>query len=508
MNRIRPPDRWGGWARAGVTHGAVLAGARVVGLTVEVGATAILMRKLGPAPFGLVAMATSLVVAFGVLADAGVGTSLVSDRRFDEHRVAAATVLSAAVGVLMGLVALAATPLVVGFYGDPRIAVVWQLSCVLLAVTTLASVPTAIAQRHEQFWVMGWTPVVASTLAAASALMLAQVRTDFWPILLRQAVTAIVAVIAMWCLVRPRMRRPRRADFAEVYRFSRGLVGFNFLNILNRHADNVIVGRALGEQALGFYMLAYNFLMLPLTQIGGIIRGVAYPRLSRMAPRWQEVGEGLAALMRYVAMFATPLFLGMALAAPEIVLVIFGQVWTPSILPLRVLALLAIYQAPFALSGLAYIVTRKTDVMARWGAIATPVILMSFFVGLPWGITGVAIAYALASLALAWPLTRVVASVLEVPPALFARAALWGGATGLVGAIPVLLVYACAKALGFSAAAVLGVSVMAGLLGEVLLLVGVMRCWWSAGRGLEKFLASVIQRSPSPSPLPEGKGPG
>jgi len=448
---------------------------RALTVAIEFATTIYLMRLLGPEPFGLIAMATGLLVAFAVFKDAGAGSSLVSDRHLTDSRVGAASLIAFLFGIGAMLIALACTPLVVDFYGDERLTPIWIIVCLALWIAPMSSLPNSLAQRQHRFWLISWVPLIGAIGASASALLLVQVRQDYWPILAFQVVGGVLSFIALWLFVRPKLARPSRQDVREVFHFGRGLVGFDALNILNRYADNVIIGFFLGSHALGLYLLAYKVLMVPLQEIGGLISTLAYPRLSRLAPQWQEIGLGLSHVMRDVGVFATPLCLGIALAAPELISVVFGSAWMGALIPLQVLALLGIFQAPFARIGLAYTVSRNTGEMARWAMLSTPAIVLSFITGIPWGIEGVAIAYAATSVALLLPLLRIGAAVLGVSPWLLAKGGFKGIAIGCLGSLPLVATYFAAKGAAWDDLTVLVLTVVAGAVSEACMYVYRMR---------------------------------
>ena len=454
---------------SGLPSSVAVGSGRAVVVAIEFATIIYLMRQLGPEPFGLVAMAMAIIVAFEVFSESGAGASLVSDRQLNEKGIGAAFVIAAGLGMLLMLVALACTPLVVSFYGDPRLEIIWIISCVIMGSSALLAIPKSLALREQRFWLLSWGAAFAQLVAAIAAITLAQERQDFWPIVLYHAMAGAMRLIFFFIFVRFHMRFPAKEDLIHVFRFGRGLVGANLLGTASRYADKVVIGRVLGEQALGLYMLSYRVLMLPLREVGSLIGVLAYPRLSNMAPDWSAVGKGLGAVMRDVALFATPFCIGMAVAAPELIMVVFGEAWMGALVPLQVLALLGIVQATFEQSGMAYTVSRNTGEMFRWSLLSTPAIVLSFFAGLPWGISGVAIAYALTWVALLIPMLRIAASVLDFSPMFLAKEGLTGVVLGALLSLPLLIVYVGAKSLAMSPLIVLSSTIVVGVLTELTL---------------------------------------
>ena len=453
-----------------VRSSTTLGMSRVAGILLELATVAYLMRTLGPEPFGIVAMVTSLTALLGAVGDAGVGSSLVSDASASQRRVGAAFLTCCLLGVCMAVVILVTTPAVVAFYGTHQVAPVWLATGLLIPVANLQSIPRSLAQRAQRFGVLAWLPLVAGVLASIVGVAVAQYRQDYWPILARQGVTVVLGGLLLWIAIRPRLSWPGGGDMREVLRFGGGVLAFDLLNTLNRNADKFLMGRYLGSEAVGLYTLAYRVLSLPLTTLGSTVGTVAYPRLSLLMPDTQAVARELARIMRAVAWVATPICLTTALVAPELVEVLAGRGWTEAILPFRVLAVLGVYQTPFAQVGLAYIVSRRTALMARWALVATPVLVGSFVFGLKWGISGVAVSYAAMSLALAPALLWYAGSALDCSPWILGRSPLLGILEGTLYALPVAAAAVGARAAGCAAPWVQCACLVVGAAMELLVL--------------------------------------
>jgi lipopolysaccharide exporter len=453
-----------------------LSAARGLNILLGFAISVFLMRKLGPGPFGLVAMVDGMLAVLGAVGDAGIGASLISDPERRPGRSAAAVVTALGLGVVLSLCLLAVTPLVTAYYHVTDIRPIWLVLVAFGSVALVQTVPSSLAQVSGRFAGIGLAELATTVLAGLVAVAATWWRVDVWPIVFRRLVQLLVTPVAMWLVARPQLARPSRADFGAILGFGRGVVGFNLLNALNRNADNLIIGRYLGSEALGLYGLAYRVLMFPMQQVGGIIQTIAYPTLAKEIPDWHQIASKLGRLLAEMLRFVTPLGIGVALAGGDLVHVVFGAQWDGAVVPVRILGVLLIYQAPFAQLGMAYLLSRETGRMARWAMIATPAIVASFFLGLPWGLVGVATSYALVSLALAPALVRWAAGSLSVPASMLARPAVAAFLQGLRDSVPLAAAWFLAQMLGFPPPTRLAVVVIAG--GVTWAIIG----WRRAGR--------------------------
>lgn len=411
---------------------------RILSLGVEFSSIFLLMGMLGPSPFGIVAMAEGALVIVTAIGDGGIGRSLVSKQSPKGERYSAAIVVALTLGIAVTVACLAATPLVEAYYRNPDVVVPWVVLSSLWCVGLVQTVPQAVLQIEERFALLGYVQLGTTVLASAGALSLAQVSPDAWPLILRRALLMLGSLGACFYLARLRPLPPTRDDFRSVVNFSRGVIGFNLLNAIARNLDKVLIGRYLGDTALGLYSVAYRVLLTALSQLTGLLGTVAYPRLAALMPNKSMVADALAALIASTLRVATPGLLAIALVAPQLVRTLFGTAWAGAAAPMQILALLAVYQVPFAQSGLAFTATRQTALMFKWALVSTPVIAFSFGLGLRHGIEGVALYYAVTSILLAPALVIAMSRACGVSPRVFWLAAGSAALSAALFSLPVL----------------------------------------------------------------------
>ena len=189
-----------------------------------------------------------------------------------------------------------------------------------------------------------------------------------------------------------------RSAIRDLWSFSRGLVGFNALNYWSRNLDNLLLGVAVSTGELGEYSRAYNLMMIPVAQMGGVIMRVLFPALSRMrddpvrmARAWSRaVGAASGA-------FALPLALTMAATAPAMVRVLYGHKWIGMVPLLELLSIAAVPQIVCASTGGAYRAAGRTGLLFKVGVAGTILTVIAIVAGLPWGATGVSTTFMIVS---------------------------------------------------------------------------------------------------------------
>jgi len=97
-----------------------------------------------------------------------------------------------------------------------------------------------------------------------------------------------------------------------------------------------------------------------------------------------------------VALVTLPIMLGMGITASPFVRVVLGARWAPVTQLLVVFAPLGALQAIYAPSGVLFNIEGRTDLRFRWMIVCSVIYVLSFVLGLRWGIMGVATCYSMA----------------------------------------------------------------------------------------------------------------
>src|SRR6266496_1928873 len=103
------------------------------------GSTIVLARLLTPKDFGLVAMVTGVTGFFSIFKDAGLSMATVQRETITHGQVSNLFWVNIALGVVLTAVSMALAPVLVAFYGEPRL--LWvTIALALIFIFTAAGV--------------------------------------------------------------------------------------------------------------------------------------------------------------------------------------------------------------------------------------------------------------------------------------------------------------------------------------------------------------------------------
>lgn len=385
--------------RRSVRGGVQVFAAQGVKLCLQITSLAVLSRLLKPEDFGLIAMVTAITIFIGMFKDMGLAVATVQAPTIDQYQVSTLYLINVSVSVLLTFITVAASPLVAWFYGEPRLVAVTACLALGFTVSGLSVQHFALLRRTMNFRKIAIIEVASVLAGFVVGIGSATAGLGYWSLVTSQLVTLVVSTCGAWFAFpwKPTMPGSWRT-VRSLVRFGGNLTAFELVNYFNRNLDNLLIGKFWGAVELGFYARAYNILMLPLSQINAPLGAVTVPALSAVASDPARFRSYYLRALSIVTLITAPLAALLAVQSEEIIRLVLGPEWSPSVTIFRYLALSILVQPICNTSGWLYTATGRSDLLLKWGGIGSVFIVLSFFVGLPFGSSGVALCYSVVML--------------------------------------------------------------------------------------------------------------
>ncbi|MEV6768608.1 lipopolysaccharide biosynthesis protein [Nocardia sp. NPDC051030] len=386
----------------GLSSGVRWSGVSMVGREIaRTGFTVLLARLIGPDAFGIVAQATVYLGILSLLLDQGFASALIQRPTLDRYMPGATMTVNIAVGAVLAAMTVAIAPAWAAFMHTPDLKWVLIALAPSLVVRAAAITPRAMLWREMEFRKNGIADIVSALLGGAVGLAVVIAGGSYWALVAQLVTTDIViaviliAVAGSW----PNLRLNRLREIAG---FSwRAFAGAVLVNSLSRNADNLLIGRFQGAQALAFYALAYRLLLLPVQLTVQSIGSVLFPLFARLAEDLPSLRAELARATRIMALVSLPGMALVAIAAPQLIDLVFGSAWAPAIPIVQVLAMAGALQAVYQPSAIPVMLgLGHARLQLRYAALCTVVSIGGIVAGLPFGPFGVAVGYSAATVLL------------------------------------------------------------------------------------------------------------
>jgi PST family polysaccharide transporter len=387
----------------------------------------VLARHIAPSAYGLIAMATVLTNFLDAVRDLGTTNALVREPNLSDRLLSTMFWFNCLLGLLLTLCVVGLSFPAALFFHEPALAKILQALSVTFVITATSVVPNALLTRRMAFREIAITQFAGVVTGTSVAIGIALYGGGVWSLVFASLASTTVTTSTYWILGRRRYQWV--LDWKEsrsIRSFSLGISGFNVVNYFSRNADNLIVGRFLGKDPLGFYNMAYTLMTYPLSNFSAVICQVLFPALSKVQDDNQRFRSAYCRMCALIGLATFPAMLGLTVVADPLVRVVLGDRWLPVAGLVRVFGPLGAAQSVFTTVGLIYQAKGRADWLLRWGLVSASLYVISFFLGLPWGIQGVAVSYTIVWAILMIPGYLIPFRLIELPAREFALR-LWPG---------------------------------------------------------------------------------
>ena len=383
--------------RKSVRGGFTTVFAQFIHFIVGIAGTAILARILTPDDYGLIGMVAVVVHFATMFKDAGLSMATVQKEEISHEQISTLFWVNVLISIGLGICIVVAAPLVATFYGNQKLTAITALLAISFVMNGLVIQHQALLRRHMRFNALAVIQVGSQLVALLITITLAWWGWSYWALVANSIISAMVTILLTlyFCPWVPGTMR-KRTGSRNMVRFGGYITGFNLVNYFARNLDNILVGKFINAEALGYYSKGYQILMLPIRMVSGPLSGVAVPTLSRLSHNHVELHRYYLHILYLLALFASPIAAFSFVASNDLVMLLLGPQWEPVADIFRYLAIGAVLQPLYNTQAWLHIAKGQPERVFYWGLVGTPVIICSFVVGLYWGVNGVALCYSIA----------------------------------------------------------------------------------------------------------------
>lgn len=376
----------------------------------------LLTRSLEARDFGIIAAATvilSLTERVGLI---GVNRVLVQRQDLTRSHISFSFAIAFWAGCLLIVPIFLGADLFAYWMRTPELTPFVQFLSFTLLLGSVASIPMALLERDLRFKALSLADIGSYLVGfGVVALALANYGYGPWALAIGSMVQVVWRTATLFIIKRhPISLWPDKAVMGDLLRpgvgFSLGQTG----NFVATQVDNLIVGRMLGAEALGYYNRAYQFLMLPALMFGKALTSVLFPTMASIQNEKDRVARAYLRAMGMIALLTLPTSGILIIIAPELVRFLLGDSWIGMILPFQILIASLLFRTGYKIGDSVSLAmgSMRARAIRQWiyaGLVATGAVI-----GARWGLTGVATGVGLAVLGNFLMMHQLAQSILNV----------------------------------------------------------------------------------------------
>ena len=224
--------------------------------------TFVLARYLAPSDFGLVALATTMLMIVTTVTELSLAQALIHHEAPQESHFSAAWTLNAGRGLILCLFLAACAYPASAVYDDPRLVGVMIALGVSVFLSSLTNPRLVMLQRELIFWQEFVLNVSQKFTGFVASVAIAVIYHSYWALVIGTLVSQVANVLTSY-LVLPFRPRITFRHTREFFSFSAWLAASQIINTLNWRFDYLLIGKVLGGSALGYYTVGSRLARMP-----------------------------------------------------------------------------------------------------------------------------------------------------------------------------------------------------------------------------------------------------
>ena len=373
-----------------------MAGMRVLSQILMWAATLIVIRLLSPEDYGLMALASVVIGLLEILDDMGLASAIVKKKELSDKFVEQIFGMLFIFNISFYAILYFTAPFIADFFGDERLKIIIYILGLQTLIRIFFYIPNAIMRRNMEFRSVSLIRFAAVIAQSTTTLIFAFLGYGVWALVHGAlAYTTVQTIGAM--IVSRYMCKPNFSfeGIGEALSFGGLITLHRMLYYFYNSADAVVMGKLVGQKALGYYSVAMQIACLPIDKFMMILNEVGFSAFSTIQDNQQKMNELLCKAVRLLGIVVFPVFMGVSCVSPELVAVLLGEKWTPAALPLQIVSAVMALKMMNITDPLLFAMGRP-DVGVKALAIGCVIMPIAFYIGAHWGLVGISLSWLIA----------------------------------------------------------------------------------------------------------------
>lgn len=330
----------------------------------------VLARLLSQDDYGLIGMLTIFTSIAASLQDSGFVSAL-TNKKDATHRDYN-SVFWFNIGMSSCLYALffLTAPMLALFYHEPLITPLFRYYSLAFLAASFSIVPRAMLFKQLRQKELAIISVISLIISGTVGVTMAFMGMAYWGIATQGIMFTLSVSVLSWAF--SGWRPSRQVSFQpirEMLGFSSKMLITNIFNQINQNIFSLVLGRYYTKSEVGHFNQANKWNMMGASTITGMVQGVAQPTFVQVGDDRERLCRAFSKMLRFTCFVAFPAMFGLALIAPEFIVILITEKWLPSARLMQMLCIAGAFM-PIATLYFNIIISKGRSDVYMWNVIA------------------------------------------------------------------------------------------------------------------------------------------
>lgn len=228
-------------------------------------ANAVLARLLSAEEYGILAIITVFVTFFQLFSDMGFSSGVIQNKELTGEDISNIFSFTLYFGVVLGFLFFILSFFIAQIYQNKVFVPIGAFLSIAIFFSTANMIPSAQLMRDKQFIVAATRSIAVNIVSYVIAIILAFHNFSFYSLVAQ----SVIAAILNFCWNYSTTKIGFKVVFEiksirKIFSYSAYNFLYEFVNYFGRNLDNLLTGKYMGSQTLGYYNKTYQLMLYPV----------------------------------------------------------------------------------------------------------------------------------------------------------------------------------------------------------------------------------------------------
>ena len=371
----------------------------------------ILARLLTPEDYGLIAMVAVLINFIQMFKDIGLNVATIQSPEINHAQISNLFWYNTAICLLLGIIVAACAPLVAWFYSREELLNITLCLAVTFPISGLIIQHIALLQRQLNYRDIAIIQILSVVISVTCTIISAYSGLGYWSLVIMELSGVVSTTLLAFCFCPWVPSLPnRQTRTAHFLRFGGYLTASNFCEYLSNNLDKLIIGKVLNPGILGQYTKAFDLSLLPLRKISFPLNNLGVSTLSRLQDDPARYRHYYTFAQETMVLALVPFF-ALGFACSESLFNLFlGDQWHTAAPIFSWFCLISLATTCTCTTRWLFISQGRAKEFLYITLISAIISIISFIIGIHYGIMGITLCYTATTILLRTPLLLILSS--------------------------------------------------------------------------------------------------
>ena len=378
--------------------------------------TIVLIRLLSPIDFGLMGIAKVVLDMLNKFSETGISMAFVQRKDVSGSTLNTAWIMTVIRGIVLFTLLYVFSPVISRFYNNQSLSPILKFISLSFLFSGLTSAGVFLFIKELNFKNKVFFEQANAISAAIVSVILAIIFKNVWALVIGYVVGVIVGFLFSYHLHPFRPSLKFNLNVAKgLLNFGKYVFGSGIILFFILRGPDALIGKILGLNALGFYVVAFSIANTPTTSVTHFVSQIAFPAYAKLQDDLPKLREGYLKVTRLVVFLSAPIAGGIFMLIPEFVQIFLGIKWIPIILPVKILCIFGFFRSIYSTISPVFYGIGRPDIEFKVTCLNLTVLAIVLYpLTAKMGIVGTSIAFSLMSVVCVIVMTAIVYKLIQL----------------------------------------------------------------------------------------------